>query len=111
MAGFTYEEVTPSIIENTTMRKVLMDGVHRLYEITPIDGYVLHDSRMDSPEYDEETMTETGITLNGYRRSTASCPATYDFVTNPWGFYAVPESDVPADRIFGGGGNDNHEIM
>lgn len=32
-----------------------------------------------------------------------------DFVANPREFYTVPESSVPADQIFGGGGN-NHEI-
>lgn len=100
----TYEDVNLSLIENTTMQKVFRDGVHSTYNITPVAGYVLHDKGYDVPSYDEHG-NETGEVTLGYRISTATCAASYDFTANPREFYAVP-----ADQIFGGGYND-HEIM
>lgn len=101
MVTFTREDVIPTLIENTTMQKVFRDGEHLVFEITPNSGYVLHDKRYDSPAYDEITFEETGEIILGYRTSTASCPANYDFVANPDEFYAVPANEVPADQIFG----------
>lgn len=103
----TYEDVIPTLIPNTTMQKRLYDGVHKQYVIYPVDGYVLHDSGRDWTEEDPETGNE--IVVRGYTRGQASCGANYDFATNPREFYAVPESEVPADHIFGGG--NDHEIM
>lgn len=97
-----YEAVNPSLIENATMQKYINGkGEHTAYTITPIDGYVLHDKGMDDPIYDEETGEPTGEVTLGFRRSTASCGVNYDFVANPREFYAVPESSVPADQIYG----------
>lgn len=110
MAIITYEDVVPTLIENTTMRKLLRDGVHQTYNITPVAGYVLHDSSYDYPEVDPETWEETGRVLLGYRTSTASVAANYDFTANPREFYAVPADSIPADQIFGGANND-HEVM
>ena len=107
MAIITYENVTPSLIENTTMRKLLRDGVHQAYVISPVDGYVLHDNARDWTDNDPVTGEE--ILYRGYTTGTASCGANYDFVTNPREFYAVPEADVPADQIFGVTGD--HETM
>ena len=103
-------DLIPAIIENTAMQEMYSNGVLRGYSITPIEGYVLHDKGMDVPVIDEETGVETGEVLLGYRRTTASCAANYDFVTNPREFYAVLESSVPADQIFGGVTN-KPEIM
>lgn len=108
MATVTTEPIT-TLITNTTMEKVYVDGVHTVYYITPISGYVLHDQKRDWMETDFDTMEET-LKL-GYTRGTASCAANYDFAANPREFYAVPETDVPADQIFGGGGNNDHEVM
>lgn len=91
MAIFTSEPVVPSLIENTTMQKNFRDGVPTTYYITPKEGYFLHDKGLDTLEIDKETMTETGNIIKGYRRSTASCSADYDFTENPREFYAVPE--------------------
>lgn len=108
MATITYEDMN-TLIENTTMQKIFRDGVHRQYRISPVDSYVLHDKRNDWTEEDPETLEER--TVLGYVSGSTTCPASYDFVTNPWEFYAVPEDSVPADHIFGGGGNNDHEIM
>lgn len=105
----TYEDMNPSLIENTTMKKVFRDGVHSTYRITPVDGYVLHDNAYDTPLVDPETLEETGEVILGYRTTMASCAASYDFEANPREFYAVPADSVPADRIFGVG--NDHEVM
>ena len=120
----TFEEMATSLIPNTTMRKRLVDGVHKSYHIQPISGYVLHDNTMDYINIDPNTYEET--TKFGYSPSSVyvTCGASYDFSTHTvtdengnaytaYGnrdFFAVLESEVPADQIFGGGDND-HEIM
>ncbi len=123
MPVFTRENVTPSYIENTTMQKVYMDGIHRTYEITPVSGYVLHDRASDWD--DPMTGYERGYTVG-----TCSCAANYDFtpravtVTDRNGvsmevtgygdreFFAIPENTAPENNIFGGGDNEpEHEVM
>lgn len=94
MAVITYEEVNPSLIENTTMLKLLRDGAHQLYRISPISGYVLHDNAGNWTDMD-------GNTFEAYYTGTCSCAANYDFVTNPREFYAVLATEVPSDQIFG----------
>lgn len=102
-----YEDLIPSLLENTTMQKVYINDVHKLYRITPIDGYVLHDNRYDYyAEYDEED-NPIGDIILGYRTSTASCTVA-QFNNNTFEFYAVPASSVPADQIFG---NTDTEVM
>ena len=100
----TYEEVTPTPIANTVVKKLMADGVHRQYCIYPVEGYVIHDTRLDSPTPDGEDI------ILGYTGDMKSVGATYDFVANPFNIYAVPRDTVPEDQIFGGG-NNNHEIM
>jgi hypothetical protein len=119
---FTYEDVIPTLIPNTTMQKKLNDGVFLVYAITPNEGYVLHDNAYDFSEPDPETGGI--IPLIGYRTTTATCAAAYDFSTAEmvdeagntvlaYGsrqFYTKLASDVPADQIFGGGDNEQ-EVM
>ena len=119
----TYEDLIPSRIENTIMRRAFVDGVFTSYWITPVDGYVLHDSTRDTIDevWNEKTEEiEYGEVLHqGFTVDTASCMEDYDFTsvktfyfdTNgnsvpviAYGakreFYAVPKSDVPANYIF-----------
>ena len=118
----TYENVTPSLIPNTTMQKRFIDGVHKQYIVEAVDGYVLHDNGGD------------GIDLQGnivyrYSAQSSSCGANYDFssteMTIPdingnmvtvtaYGsreFFAFPANLVPdpENNIYGGGGD--HEVM
>ena len=90
MANITYEDVNPTLIENTTMQKLLRDGVHQAYYITPIVGYVLHDNTYDYTDID-------GNYVLGYRTATASCGANYDFTANPRAFCTYKEGNEPAD--------------
>lgn len=87
MTAITYKKATP-VYENTVMKKFLIDGVHKQYVIQAIEGYVLHDNRLDYIEGNPDTMEET-LKL-GYTGEMVSCRYDYDFTANPFGFYAVP---------------------
>lgn len=115
MAIFTWEDVTPTIIPNTTMKKRIRDGVPIMYQITPNEGYVLHIKGRDVPIDDPDTHEEIGIAL-GYNRGSCSCAITYDFtpltVTDENGvqftaygaqqeFFTRPASEVREDQIYG----------
>lgn len=120
---FTYEDVNPTLIPNTTMQKRLNNGIHIQYLITPNEGYVLHDNTYDYPIFDE---FDNETTVLGYRTTTGTVAAAYDFSTTEmideagntvlaYGnrqFYTKLANDVPENQIFGGGNNGNdHEIM
>lgn len=120
MAENVYVDIIPSYIPNTVMQKRVRDGMDYTYRITAAAGFVLHDKARDWDRTDEDGNV-LGIN-QGFTRATASCFIGYDFTpitvhhTNADGnivpvtaygaqreFYAVPESDAPADNIFGGG--------
>jgi hypothetical protein len=106
---FTYENVSPSLIANTTMQIRLIDGVPKQYLITVNEGYVLHDSEYDIyPEYDEEG-NGIGEPVLGYTQMTRTCGYNYDFNANPRQFYAVLADSVPVDSIYSD--DTDHEIM
>ena len=87
-------DVTP-VYENTTMQAYYnSENVLRVYEIRPCEGYVLHSKGLDFPEFDEETMTETGVILEGYTRSVSTVPYNYDFEANPKEIYAKLETEM-----------------
>lgn len=110
MAVYTYEDVNPTLIANTTMRKLFINGVWKTYNITANEGYVLHDNTLDQYEGGlDENGEPVGELLLGYTTTTCTCGASYDFTANPREFYAVLASEVPADQIFGSG--NNHEVM
>lgn len=109
--AYTYEEMIPSPLENITVEKAFYNDVHRSYRLRPNEGYVMHDKLCDVTVIDEETLIPTGEILPGYIWSYASVGANYDFVTNPREFYAALETDVPENQIFGGGNNNDHEVM
>lgn len=102
-----YVDVIPTLLENTTMRKRVTDGVDKTYQITPIEGYLLHDSRADDIDYDEEGNV-INVTLR-YKSSTSSCTIV-QFNNNTYDIYAVPADSVPADSILSEPGNGDHEI-
>lgn len=83
-----YEDLIPTLIENTTMQRSMVDGVQTAYTITPNEGYLLHDKLLDAPVYDEWGF-ETGEIALGFRRHTAACSVNYDFKVNPREFYAA----------------------
>ena len=116
------EPVTPSLIPNTTMVKGVLNGVHRTYEITPVEGYVLHDNGGDVHDPD-------GNNVYRYSVGVCSCGANYDFSTTEltipdingnmvivtaYGsreFFAFPANLVPDPEYNIYGGGSDHEVM
>ena len=127
--AITKEDIIPSLIPNTTMQRGYVDGVLKRYEITPNNGYVLHDSRVYEEIVDPETLEPTGEILHLYGTGTKTVNANYDFtlivpdtitdingntiVVNKIGayeFFTVPASAIPENQIWGGNDNE-HEVM
>jgi len=79
MAIYTYEDVIPTLIPNTTMKKRFIDGVHKTYVITPDKSYALRDKADDETEYDPDTHEPTGRIIFNYANGGATCGANYDF--------------------------------
>lgn len=113
--AITYKKINPTLIPNTNMEKGFLDGVHKIYRITPIDGYVLHDKGRDYELFDEignPILDENGeqIIRRGYSTNAASCGADYNFsvsqitiddgsIVASFGsreFFAVLKSSLPA---------------
>ena len=109
-------ESMETLIPNTTMQKFInSQGRHTMYRITPNEGYVLHDRRIDFfEEIDEETGYGIGepITLR-YSEGTITVSVNYDFdnvvagidgntpvnKVGAFEIYAILRSDVPEDNI------------
>lgn len=109
--AFTYENVTPTLIPNTTMKKRLRDGVDYQYIITPDIGYVIHDKDGDWEDLD-------GKLQRSYTRTDISCSASYDFTpltiqiedndgntisVTAYGeseFFAIADTVAPENNIF-----------
>lgn len=125
----TYEEINPSPVTNATVVKGLVDGVHRNYNITPNEGYVLHDNRCDEEILDPVTFEPTGEMLYRYATGMVSASKNYDFTVivpdtitdingntiavnkvGAFEFFAVPASAIPENQTYGGSNND-HEVM
>lgn len=96
-------DVTP-YYDNTTMQAYYNNNnVLTAYYIRPIEGYVLHDNQFDTHVIDENTLEETGEIILGYTRAVISVGYNYDFEANPRELYAVPESSISGDQIYGNG--------
>lgn len=103
-----YEDVTP-VYENTTMKKMFINEAHKLYNIYPVEDYVLHDKDLDIVIYDDITGEEISREL-WYTPTYSQFLPNYDFVANPREIYAVPRNTVPENQILGGGENDHETI-
>lgn len=107
----TFEDLNPTLIPNTTMQKILVDGRHTQYGITPIEGYVLHDKNLDLyMDFDEEG-NGIGDVILGFYSGTTTVRYDYDFTANPREFYAVLESEVPEGAEIFNVPSSDHEVM
>ena len=88
-----FEEMTPSPIENTTVKKAILNGVFSSYRISANEGFKLHDNTLDDFELDANG-NETDKIILGYSKGTKTCGANYDWKVNPREFYAIPCSEV-----------------
>lgn len=96
--NFRYEDIETKIA-NASMRKRILNDSEITYCITPNEEYVLHDKLYDESILDETTMEETGKVILGFRKSTATVPANYDFESNPRQFYAILENEKPIKPV------------
>ena len=82
-------------LPNINARAAYKDGVLRLYELYPVDGYVLHVPSGDFTEHNKDgnvILHEPYYTWGG-----ATCAANYDFAANPEGYKSVLRSELPPD--------------
>ena len=84
-----FEEIIPSPIENTTVKKAILNGKFSSYRVNANEGYKLHDEILDDFELDENG-NETDKIILGFSEGTKSCGANYDWKENPREFYAIP---------------------
>ena len=85
--NISYDEVKPTLIEHTTMERILFDGVHQNYKITPDKGYKIHVKGRDDDS--EDPVTGVKNHKLGYTEGVVTCPASYNFEENPQELYAV----------------------
>lgn len=111
MAIITREDLNPTLIPNTTMQKIFRDGVLAQYGITPNEGYVLRDNKLDIyPDCDEEG-NGIGEPIIGFYSDMRTVRYDYDFVANPREFQAVLIEDVPEGAEIYGVPSSDHEVM
>lgn len=91
----TRENLIISLIENTTMQKIFVNGVHRQYGITPCEGYVLHDKDLDFYDSYDDDGNGVGEPHLGFYSGERTERYDYDFTVNPREFYAVLMTDIP----------------
>ena len=72
-------QITDTIIPNTTTEKGFIDGVHKIYRITPNKGYLLHIKGRDYTDIDTATGAE--IYRLGYTRTATIIGANYAFTS------------------------------
>ena len=117
MAVWTEELATDLVYPNLEIYRRFKDGVHSGYRLIPCEGYVMYDiTRTDTePLLDENgnqvwdddgNPAEVPVT---YYYTVAYLPRVYNFDNFPW--RAALRSSVDENYIFGGGGNNDHEIM
>lgn len=105
----TYTEVLANDFNypNIDIYRRYTDGVQTGYKVLPQEGYVMYSPTNDViTELDPNTGEEV---TNIYYCRLAILPLRYNF--DNFNYIAVLESDVPADHIFGGGDNNDHEVM
>lgn len=62
-----YEQLENTLIKNTKMEKVIINGEHKAYKIQPEEGYIIHNKFFDS--------TDTLC----YRKTQTTVSVDYDF--------------------------------
>lgn len=78
MEGLRFEIVKPSPIPNATVAKVYNNSEFIIYQISPNNGFVLHDKEKDKVQTNPATGER--YTVVGYTRSSIQCDFNYDFM-------------------------------
>ena len=77
------------MIENTVIELKTNRRGRSIYYISPIDGYKLHDNRLDYYADIEETEF-----IEGFTTGSVSVPSNYDFEENKNNIYTILESNL-----------------
>lgn len=91
---------------NLTIEERWSNDVMRGYRLTANSGYVFYDTTANNTESDPDTGEEISVI---YYYTIAYLPSNFNFANFPW--VAVPRDSVDENYIFGGGNNNDHEIM
>ena len=83
-----YELVTDHGFPNITIKRRMVDGIHKGYQVSADDGYVIYDATATNKEIDPETMEEIPVI---YYFSGAFLPSKFNFERFP--YVAVNISD------------------
>ena len=106
MAVYTYELSTEHNFPGISIYKKLEDGVHYAWEVRANEGYVFYNVNANDTEWNEDLQEEVPVT---YYYIIKSLPLNFNFANFPW--VAVPRDSVDENYIFGGGDNNDHEVM
>lgn len=105
MATINYELATDIILPNITVERAYVNNELKAYRLTANAGYVMYRTDANDVTIDPDTLEEIPITYY-YRQASMNVRVPIE----NWTWVAVPESDAPADNIFGGGDNDHETI-
>lgn len=106
MAVWTKELNTNYNFPHIDIYNRLRDGVFCDYQAIAHEGYVMYDTTANDVEFDPITMEEITVT---YYYTLRGFPASFNFANFTW--VAVPRDSVDENYIFGGGDNNDHEVM
>lgn len=91
---------------NITVYRRIIDDVQTGWRINANEGYVMYDPTRNDTEIDPDTMEERPVT---YYYTVKSAPLNYNW--DNFHYIAVPRDSVDENYIFGGGNNNDHEVM
>ena len=83
-----YELATDLEFPNITIKRRMVDGIHKGYHVSANDGYAIYDATAENKELDPDTMEEIPVT---YYFSEAFLPSKFVFERFP--YVAVKLSD------------------
>ena len=89
----TRKDINPTLIPNTTMQKIFVDGVHVQYSIMPNKGYVLHDKRIDEEVTNPDTHEPTGEIIPRFSKGGCTMKHDYDFTAIKSGIYTYTDEN------------------
>ena len=106
MATYTYEIATEFNFPNITIYNRLVDGVKRGWRANANEGYVFYDTT--AQDFEQPTPDSEPIPVT-YYYTVRLFPTNYNMAN--FSLVAVPRDSVDENYIFGGGNNNEHEVM
>ena len=106
MAEYTEVLATDFSFSHIDIYRQYNDGVQYGYKVLAQDGYVFYDTTATDTELDPDTMEEIPVT---YYYTIRLLSMRYNM--GNFSLVAVPRDSVNENYIFGGGGDNDHEVM